>query len=95
MEGIMNYLGLVDQLISISSDNQDLASLSFAKEGLKKEKVNQLSEPDAQKLFVYYLRPYFIFRLYPSVYETGQWIRLTFDDYLRGINKKLKRTGKD
>ena len=91
----MNYLGIVERLISATTDQENLISLNFAREGLKAENVNQLPEAEAQKRFVYYLRPFFIFRLYPSVYETGKWIRLTFDDYLRGINKELNRTGKD
>ena len=91
----MNYLGIVERLISATTDQENLISLNFAREGLKAENVNQLPEAEAQKRFVYYLRPYFIFLLYPSVYETGKWVRLTFDDYLRGINKELNRIGKE
>nr|WP_216682511.1 hypothetical protein [Enterococcus innesii] len=52
----MNYLGIVERLISATTEQENLISLNFAREGLKAENVNQLPETEAQKRFVYYLR---------------------------------------
>lgn len=87
----MDYIALVGRLKGILSSAEALAAYNFAYQGLKKEGVNDLSQEHAEKRFVYYVRPLFIFHLYPSVYDTGQWMKLRFNDYCRGIEKALAK----
>ena len=90
----MNYLAMIDRLEAVLLNSKEArVAWHYALTGLKKENINQMPQEQAEKRFVYYVRPLFIFHLYPSVYSSGKWIKLTFSDYLRGIEKALARKG--
>jgi hypothetical protein len=90
----MDYLKIVTQLKELAQNETAKNDLIFAYKGLQKEKINSLPKEQAEKRFVYYMRPYFIFQLYPRLYREKRWLGLTFDDYLKGINKALEKHGK-
>ncbi|EPH66152.1 hypothetical protein D931_01391 [Enterococcus faecium 13.SD.W.09] len=87
----MDYIALIVRLKEILPGPEALAAYNFAYQGLKKEGINDLSLDQAEKRFVYYVRPLFIFHIYPSVYDTGQWLKLRVNDYCRGVEKALAK----
>lgn len=91
---MMDYLAIIDRLDEITTTDSAKNDLRLAYRGLRDEKVNQMPEEQAKERFVYYMRPYFIFQLYPRLYREKRWRGLIFDDYLRGINKALQKQGK-
>lgn len=90
----MDYLKIITQLKELAQNETARNDLRLAYKGLLKENVNNLPKEQAENRFIYYMRPYFIFDLYPSLYNEKKWTGLTFDDYLRGINKALSRHSK-
>ncbi|MDU0318674.1 MULTISPECIES: hypothetical protein [unclassified Enterococcus] len=91
----MDYLKIITQLDKLAQNEVAKNDLILAYKGLQKEKINSLPKEQAEKRFIYYMRPYFIFDLYPSLYNKRKWTGLTFDDYLRGINKALSSRSKE
>nr|WP_216682576.1 hypothetical protein [Enterococcus innesii] len=90
----MDYLAMINRLKAVlPNDKEARVAWDYAEAGLKKEEINMMPQERAQKRFVFYIRPLFIFHLYPSVYSTGKWMKLTFKDYLRGIEKALAKEG--
>ncbi|MBO1097311.1 hypothetical protein FQS90_12355 [Enterococcus casseliflavus] len=90
----MDYLAIINRLKSVlPNDKEARVAWDYAEAGLKKEQINHMPQERAQKRFVFYIRPLFIFHLYPSVYSAGKWMKLTFNDYLRGIEKVLAKEG--
>lgn len=88
----MDYVSMIKRLEAVlPNDKEARVAWDYAIAGMKKEQINEIPQERAQKRFVYYIRPLFIFHLYPSVYSTGKWMRLTFSDYCRGIEKMLAR----
>ncbi|HGV8437953.1 TPA: hypothetical protein I0I20_RS09680 [Enterococcus faecium] len=90
----MDYLDIIHRLEEITTTESAKQDLRLAYRGIRDEKVNQMPEEQAKERFVYYMRPYFIFQLYPRLYREKRWQGLTFDDYLKGINKALVKRGK-
>ncbi len=90
----MDYLDIIHRLEKITTTETAKQDLRLAYRGIRDEKVNQLPEEQAKERFIYYMRPYFIFQLYPRLYREKRWLGLTFDDYLNLLGcmrKMLKR----
>ncbi|MGL9846091.1 hypothetical protein IGJ91_001250 [Enterococcus sp. DIV0765f] len=90
----MDYLDIIHRLEKITTTESAKQDLRLAYRGIRDEQVNHLPEEQAKERFIYYMRPYFIFQLYPRLYREKRWLGLTFDDYLKGINKALEKHGK-
>ncbi|EGP5273319.1 hypothetical protein CUM68_10025 [Enterococcus faecium] len=91
----MDYLDIIHRLEEITTTESAKQDLRLAYRGIRDEKVNQMPEEQAKERFVYYMRPYFIFQLYPRLYREKRWLGLTFDEYIKGINKALVKNGKN